>query len=324
MARSHNITIDGQSFEARHGELLLDAALNNGIDLPYDCRAGHCGTCCVRLVSGDVEGGEGSEPGIVHACQCRIASDAVLESNRQTNIRAVEGVLSSLRPLSSEVIEVGIKTDRALPLSCWSICAGVFQRLSAPSLQHYSSAARRSGQQLYLVPCPAHGRRPRYFIARQAHQAGTSGDFDRAVRLGTFPAQSGRPPHSRRHQYWLRTDLVHRRRRFAREAGAKDDDHRRRPDYRVSIYGPSPREARTFSQCPCRACLQCAAGFARTPSCPAGRPTICRDCCRPMFSTLAARRGWSSPSNPSPRMLVRPAMQILFCQMPMARAKVAF
>ncbi|MBS0240332.1 MAG: 2Fe-2S iron-sulfur cluster binding domain-containing protein [Proteobacteria bacterium] len=115
MASSHKITIDGKTFEARSGELLLDAALNNGIDLPYDCRAGHCGTCCVRLVSGDVVGGRGSEPGIVHACRCRIGSNAVLESNRRTNIRAVEGVLSSLRPLSSEVIEVGIKTDRALP-----------------------------------------------------------------------------------------------------------------------------------------------------------------------------------------------------------------
>lgn len=114
MARSHKITIDGKSFEARPGELLLDAALNNGVDLPYDCRAGHCGTCCVRLVSGDVVGGEGSEPSIVHACQCRIASNAVLESNRRTSIRTVEGVLSSLRPLSAEVIEVGIKTDRAL------------------------------------------------------------------------------------------------------------------------------------------------------------------------------------------------------------------
>ena len=115
MAVSHKITINGKTFEARSGELLLDAALNNGVDLPYDCRAGHCGTCCVRLVSGDVVGGQGSEPGIVHACQCRIAGNAILESNRRTNIRAVEGVLSSLRPLSSEVIEVGIKTDRALP-----------------------------------------------------------------------------------------------------------------------------------------------------------------------------------------------------------------
>ncbi len=115
MARSHQITINGNSFLARSGELLLDAALSNGIDLPHDCRAGHCGTCCVRLVSGEVLGGEGTEPGIVHACQCRISGDAVIEKSQSSGIRTVEGVLSSLRALSSEVMEVGIRTDRALP-----------------------------------------------------------------------------------------------------------------------------------------------------------------------------------------------------------------
>jgi NAD(P)H-flavin reductase/ferredoxin len=115
VARSHQITINGKSFLARRGGLLLDAALSNGIDLPYDCRAGHCGTCCVRLVSGEVRGGEGSEPGIVHACQCRIVGDAVIERGESPGVRTVEGVLTSLRPLSREVMEVGIKTSRALP-----------------------------------------------------------------------------------------------------------------------------------------------------------------------------------------------------------------
>jgi NAD(P)H-flavin reductase/ferredoxin len=115
MARSHQISINGTSFLARRGALLLDAALSNGIDLPFDCRAGHCGTCCVRLVSGEVRGGEGSEPGIVHACQCRIVGDAVIERGQPSGVRTVEGVLSSLRPLSPEVMEVGIRTRRALP-----------------------------------------------------------------------------------------------------------------------------------------------------------------------------------------------------------------
>ena len=114
MARSHQVTINGNSFLARRGELLLDAALSNGIDLPYDCRAGHCGTCCVRLASGEVWGGEGSEPGIVHACQCRIVGDVVIEKGQPASVRTVEGVLSSLRPLSPEVMEVRIRTDRAL------------------------------------------------------------------------------------------------------------------------------------------------------------------------------------------------------------------
>jgi 3-phenylpropionate/trans-cinnamate dioxygenase ferredoxin reductase subunit len=115
MAGSHRITINGASFVAPGGELLLDAALSNGIALPHDCRAGHCGTCCVRLISGAVQGGEGSEPGIVHACQCRIAGDAVIEAIKPSGARTVEGVLSSLQPLSAEVMEVGITTDRALP-----------------------------------------------------------------------------------------------------------------------------------------------------------------------------------------------------------------
>jgi NAD(P)H-flavin reductase/ferredoxin len=115
MARSHQVTINGSSFLARRGELLLDAALSNGIELPYDCRAGRCGTCCVRLVSGEVRGGKGSEPGIVHACQCRIVGDVVVERRQSSGVRTVEGVLRSLRPLSPEVMEVGIRTDRALP-----------------------------------------------------------------------------------------------------------------------------------------------------------------------------------------------------------------
>jgi NAD(P)H-flavin reductase/ferredoxin len=115
MARSHQIIIDGRRFSAQQGTLLLDAALSNGIDLPYNCRAGHCGTCCVRVVSGEVQGGQGSEPDIVHACQCRIAGDAVIERCQPSAVRSVEGVLGSLRALSPEVMEVGIRTSRALP-----------------------------------------------------------------------------------------------------------------------------------------------------------------------------------------------------------------
>ena len=103
MARNHRIAIDGHSFLARRGQLLLDAALSNGIDLPHDCRAGHCGTCCVRLVSGEVRGGEGSEPGIVHACQCRIVGDAVIERGQPVHYgagsQAVADALSTYQPI---------------------------------------------------------------------------------------------------------------------------------------------------------------------------------------------------------------------------------
>lgn len=115
MARKFQITIDGQSFAAPRGALLLDAALRNGVDLPYDCRAGHCGTCCVRLVSGEVHGGRGSEPDVLHPCQCRIVDDLVIERGQPSSVRSADGVLSSLRVLSADVMEVGLKVDRPLP-----------------------------------------------------------------------------------------------------------------------------------------------------------------------------------------------------------------
>jgi 3-phenylpropionate/trans-cinnamate dioxygenase ferredoxin reductase subunit len=115
MARRHQITFNGTTVLAERGELLLDAALRNGIDLPYDCRAGHCGTCCVRLLFGEVRGGEGSEPGVVHACQCRIFGNAAFETHQSYPVRTIEGVLSSLLPLSPDVMEIGITVDGALP-----------------------------------------------------------------------------------------------------------------------------------------------------------------------------------------------------------------
>jgi NAD(P)H-flavin reductase/ferredoxin len=115
MTQCHNVIFDDQSFVAQPGELLLDAALKNGIDLPFQCRAGHCGTCCVSVVSGETLGGASVEPGIVHACQCRVVADVVIESKRPASVRTVNGVVRSLRPLSDEVMEIGIKTEEALP-----------------------------------------------------------------------------------------------------------------------------------------------------------------------------------------------------------------
>lgn len=115
MTKNHLVTVDGNRFLGQRNTLLLEAALNAGVDLPYDCRSGHCGTCCVRVVSGQVLGGQGAEPGVVHACQCRVVGDVVVEKVQSSNIHTIEGVLTSLRELSPEVVEVGITPDRALP-----------------------------------------------------------------------------------------------------------------------------------------------------------------------------------------------------------------
>src|SRR5260370_35749146 len=50
MSKICKVTINDEPFLANCGELLLDWALMNGVDLPHDCRSGICGACKVRLV----------------------------------------------------------------------------------------------------------------------------------------------------------------------------------------------------------------------------------------------------------------------------------
>lgn len=44
----------GHSFEVNPGESVLDAAMRQGIDLPYGCRGGACGSCAGYLISGEI------------------------------------------------------------------------------------------------------------------------------------------------------------------------------------------------------------------------------------------------------------------------------
>src|SRR6201991_686570 len=75
MSKICKVTINDEPFLANRGELLLDWALMNGIDLPHDCRSGICGACRVRLVDGRVFGGHEHGDDMIHACQARIVSD---------------------------------------------------------------------------------------------------------------------------------------------------------------------------------------------------------------------------------------------------------
>ena len=82
-----NVVIDGhrKSFEmSRDSGNIVDAAAEQGIDLPYSCKGGVCATCRTYVKSGDVHMATnyGLEPwevekGFVLACQSRPIGDAV-------------------------------------------------------------------------------------------------------------------------------------------------------------------------------------------------------------------------------------------------------
>lgn len=115
MGIKHDITINGRTIAVEDGALLLDAALENGIQLQHQCRSGLCGTCRIDVISGTLEGGNSSEPGVVYACQSRIKGTVALEQKQAPQRREIKGCIKVLRPLSSDVLELGVKPHGIMP-----------------------------------------------------------------------------------------------------------------------------------------------------------------------------------------------------------------
>ncbi|TIV52310.1 MAG: 2Fe-2S iron-sulfur cluster binding domain-containing protein, partial [Mesorhizobium sp.] len=87
------VTLDGATrvfSMPKHGQSLLDAALEHNIDVPYACKAGVCSTCRAKVIEGETEmevnhALEDYEvrQGYVLTCQCYPLSDKVVISYDQ-------------------------------------------------------------------------------------------------------------------------------------------------------------------------------------------------------------------------------------------------
>jgi len=106
-------------FAVEAGETLLDAALRQGIGLPYGCRNGACGSCIATLLSGEVVYPDGKlevtlEPGQVAICQAHARSDLSLKvrevsADADITIKTLPCRAEHLERLSHDVMQVLLK-----------------------------------------------------------------------------------------------------------------------------------------------------------------------------------------------------------------------
>lgn len=89
----------GHSFSATDDETVLEAALREGLVLPYGCRNGACGSCKGKILQGSVDYGNPQpaalaefekQAGYALFCQARPTSDLVIETREISGVAELE------------------------------------------------------------------------------------------------------------------------------------------------------------------------------------------------------------------------------------------
>src|ERR1700748_2014088 len=115
MAKLCRVKLNDEKYLANAREVRLDWALARGIDMPHDCRAGVCGACRVRLVEGQVFGGQQPGDDMIHACQARIVSDVAIETEAVPDQVTMPARVVNMTRLASEIVGVDLELPKPLP-----------------------------------------------------------------------------------------------------------------------------------------------------------------------------------------------------------------
>ncbi|MBT8122696.1 MAG: 2Fe-2S iron-sulfur cluster binding domain-containing protein, partial [Gammaproteobacteria bacterium] len=117
------IRSSGHTFTADENESILDAALRQGIILPYGCRNGACGACKGAVASGNVFYKNGQPPALSDAdaadnkalfCQARAQSDLEIivrevDAARDIEVKTLPCRVEKLERLAHDVVRIYLK-----------------------------------------------------------------------------------------------------------------------------------------------------------------------------------------------------------------------
>jgi CDP-4-dehydro-6-deoxyglucose reductase, E3 len=122
-------TINGFEFAIENDEALIEAGRKAGLNMPYSCLRGTCGTCRADLVSGEVDMPPVSDiclttadvaGGAILMCVCKPKSDVSIVCDAVRPMEAGDGPrafsIKRLDQLTSDVMIVTLTADDGLPV----------------------------------------------------------------------------------------------------------------------------------------------------------------------------------------------------------------
>lgn len=118
----------GESFQVNKDDLLLKAAIEQGIEYPHNCRVGVCGACKTRLVRGKVSPmvdlalspltNQQLKDGYFLACQAKVRTDIEIEArmghHQLLPVETVSSTVSLWKRRPGDVVELRLKLDAPL------------------------------------------------------------------------------------------------------------------------------------------------------------------------------------------------------------------
>lgn len=145
---SYEVTVEptGDIIEVEEGQTILDAALRQGIWIPFACGHGTCATCKVQVLEGEGDLGNASpfalmdverEEGKVLACCCTPESDMVIEADIDVDddfmgyaIQDFIGTVTEINDLSPTIKGIQFSLDKSIEFQ-----AGQYVNLNIPGVE---------------------------------------------------------------------------------------------------------------------------------------------------------------------------------------------